>query len=574
MKYRIWMGMFCVAAIAVLGLGNAWADAASQCTQLYSQKHYKAAFPVCKKAAEQGDAWAQSDLGFMHEHGLGTTQNYAESAKWYRKAAEQGYASAQYILGSMYDNGDGVKQDYSEAAKWYRKAAEQGNMWAQSKLTTMYEFGKGVRQDYAEAAKWYRKLAEKGIAFDQFSLGLMYGNGQGVRQDFAEAAKWYRKAAEQGYAEAQNNLGLMYGNGQGVRQDFAEAAKWYRKAAEQGDAEAQYNLGLMYGNGQGVRQDFAEAAKWWRKGAEQGNASAQFNLGAMYSSGRGVMKSGAAAADWYYKAGLSDLKQGKRDNALQSVERIKNLQTVLHLSVPNAFLANKLLARIYGENEIEQTAPKAKKKKAAKVVSGTGWPVVGGYIVTNHHVVAGHHHIMLVRRDGVKIKVTVIADDATNDLVLLKPASSKHLPPALPLANRPAQVGEQVFTVGYPHPDLMGVEAKLTQGIVNARTGIGNDPRVYQISVPLQGGNSGGPLINMRGEVVGVVASKLSAAKVFKWTGDMPQNVNYAIKSGYVQILLSSLDPASSVPVLPSRKDNLAGLAKRIEGSVLMVVAQ
>ena len=59
----------------------------------------------------------------------------------------------------------------------------------------------------------------------------------------------------------------------------------------------------------------------------------------------------------------------------------------------------------------------------------------------------------------------------------------------------------------------MGVEAKLTRGIVNARTGIGNDPRVYQVSVPLQGGNSGGPLINMRGEVVGVVASKLSAPR-------------------------------------------------------------
>jgi len=62
--------------------------------------------------------------------------------------------------------------------------------------------------------------------------------------------------------------------------------------------------------------------------------------------------------------------------------------------------------------------------------------------------------------------------------------------------------------------------------------------------------------------------------RVNKWTGDMPQNVNYAIKSGYVQILLSSIDPASSIPVLPVMKGNLADLAKRIEGSVLMVIAQ
>jgi len=182
--------------------------------------------------------------------------------------------------------------------------------------------------------------------------------------------------------------------------------------------------------------------------------------------------------------------------------------------------------------------------------------------------------LTVTRMDGTKIPASVAVDDATNDLALLKPKNSKLLPPALPLANRAAQVGGHVFTVGYPHPDMMGKEPKLTEGIINARTGIKNDPRVYQISVPLQGGNSGGPLLNMNGEVVGVTTSKMSAVKVFKWTGDLPQNVNYAVKVGYVRALLSSVDPAASVPVLPSKKDDLAGLAKRIEGSVLMVIAQ
>jgi len=148
--------------------------------------------------------------------------------------------------------------------------------------------------------------------------------------------------------------------------------------------------------------------------------------------------------------------------------------------------------------------------------------------------------IILLSKDGTKIPASVAMDDAINDLVLLKPESSKHLPPALPLANGPAQVGEQVFTVGYPHPNMMGVEPKLTQGIVNARTGLRNDPRVFQISVPLQAGNSGGPLVNMNGAVVGVVEAKLNAAMVFKWTGDLPQNVNYAVKVAYVRVLLSS----------------------------------
>jgi len=350
----------------------------------------------------------------------------------------------------------------------------------------------------------------------------------------------------------------MYRKGDGVQQDYAEAAKWYRKAAEQGVAHAQYNLGIMYDNGQGVKQNYAEAVKWFRKAAEQGNSGAQFNMGAMYANGNAVMQNGAAAVDWFYKAGLSYLKEGNRDEALKCLENIKGLQ-----SAPNAFLADKLLARIYGEKS-NHSSPKVKPKKASKVVSGTGWPVAGGYVVTNHHVIAGRKTILLYRTDGVKISASVAVDDVTNDLALLKPDNGKLLPPALPLANRAAQVGGHVFTVGYPHPDMMGKEPKLTDGIINARTGLKNDPRVYQISVPLQGGNSGGPLINMRGEVVGITTSKMSAVKVFKWTGDLPQNVNYAVKVGYVRALLSSVDPTSSVPVLPVRNTITIGRADRL----------
>jgi hypothetical protein len=78
----------------------------------------------------------------------------------------------------------------------------------------------------------------------------------------------------------------------------------------------------------------------------------------------------------------------------------------------------------------------------------------------------------------------------------------------------------------------------------------------------------------MNGEVVGVTTSKMSAIKIFKWTGDLPQNVNYAVKVGYIRVLLSSVDANSSVRMLPSKKDTLGELAKRIEGSVMMILAQ
>jgi len=533
-----------------------------------------------RKAAEQGYADAQSNLGWMYGNGKGVKQDDAEAVKWFRKAAEQGNSRAQHNLGEMYFTGKGVKQDYAEAVKWFRKAAVQGYAGAQFVLGAMYSEGKGVKQSNTVAVMWYRKAAEKfrkaaeqGDTDAQYDLGVMYYEALGVKKDYAKAAKWYLKAAKKGNTDAQLKLSEMYEFGIGVKQDDAEVVKWLRKAAEQGDADGQLKLGNMYIIGQSVKKDYYEAAKWYRKAAEQGDVVAMSYLAKVYS-GRGLFlnyrgnfivydsseyRDDVVAADWYYKAGLSYLKQGRRDEALHNVEWIKKMG-----NIANAFLANKLLAKIYGK----------KPEKADEAASGTAWPVAGGYVVTNHHVIAGHRFIVLLRMDGVKIPADVAVDDVTNDLVLLKPRNSKLLPPALPLANRAAQVGGHVFTVGYPHPDMMGKEPKLTDGIINARTGIQNDPRVYQISVPLQGGNSGGPLLNMSGEVVGITTTKMSAIKVFKWTGDLPQNVNYAVKVGYVRALLSSVDANANIRVLPSKKDNLAGLAKRIEGSVLMVIAK
>jgi hypothetical protein len=90
----------------------------------------------------------------MYEKGQGVAQDYSEALGWYRKAAEQGNAIAQYNLGVMYANGQGVTQDHPEAIRWYRKAADQGNAKAQFYLGAMYAHGLGVAQDYVEAHMW------------------------------------------------------------------------------------------------------------------------------------------------------------------------------------------------------------------------------------------------------------------------------------------------------------------------------------------------------------------------------------------------------------------------------------
>ncbi len=223
------------------------------------------------------DAWFRKGREFNKE------KNYTEAIVWYRKAADQGYARAQSDLGDMYYKGQGVPKDYTQAVAWYRKAADQGDEYAQCVLGDMYYNGKGVAQDFAQAAVWYRKAADQGLDFQHYAqavLGSMYYNGKGVAQDFAQAVVWSRKATEERYGqpEAENNLGTMYLNGHGVPQDYAQALAWYRKAAGKGYAAAQYNLGLMYFKGQGVPQDYAQALALYRKAAAQGNEDAKAAL--------------------------------------------------------------------------------------------------------------------------------------------------------------------------------------------------------------------------------------------------------------------------------------------------------
>jgi TPR repeat protein len=243
-----------------------------------------------KKAAEQGDATAQNNLGDCYYKGEGIEQDYEQAVYWYKKAAEQGHLYAQNHLGYCYDSGQGVEQDYEQAVYWCTKAAEQGFADAQNNLGCYYLAGQGVGQNYQQAVYWFEKVAKQGHATAQNNLAKCYYFGEGVERDYKQAVYWYKKAAEQGLANAQNNLGNCYKNSQGVEQDYKQAVYWYKKAAEQEDEIAQNNLGNCYYKGEGIERDYEQAVYWYKKAAEQGNATAQNNLGNCYKNGLGVEK--------------------------------------------------------------------------------------------------------------------------------------------------------------------------------------------------------------------------------------------------------------------------------------------
>ena len=202
-------------------------------------------------------------------------KDYVEAMRWDRQAADQGNATAQTYVGYLYEKGLGVPQDLAEARSWYRRAADQGHAPAQRNIGNLYEQGSGGTRDYAEAMRWFRLAADQGNAGAQTNIGYLFEKGLGAAQDYAEAMRWYRKAAEQGEAIAQNNIGVFYDKGYGVAQDYGEAMRWYRMAANQGNVDAEYNLGLLYADGRGVPRDLGLARQWMQNAAEAGDSEAK-----------------------------------------------------------------------------------------------------------------------------------------------------------------------------------------------------------------------------------------------------------------------------------------------------------
>jgi hypothetical protein len=496
-----------------------------------------------RKAADQGFHGGECNLGICYDYGTGVVQDSTEAVKWYRKAADQGNAVAQNSLGFCYNYGRGVAQDYTEAVKWYQKAADQGWASAQNNLGICYKKGEGVTQDYAEAVKWYRKAADQGDASGQHSLGCSYRDGLGVTQEYAEALKWFRKAADQGDASAQTSLGALYSNGQGVMQDYAEALKWNRKAANQGEANAQLNLGVFYKNGWGVTQDYAQATRWFRKAAEQGNADAQFYLGVCYGDGQGVTQNDLEAYIW---SSLAAAQKG--NNALKNrdiyASRMSRAEIIEGQRRAAAFVPHKETAGSSSRNSILPTNPTA---------TGTGFFITDdGYLISNNHVVKDATQVRLVTSTGT-IAAKVVRVDAANDLALLK-AEGRFAP--LPIvASRAAKLGGTVATIGFPNIGLQGFAPKLAKGEIASLSGAQDDARYFQISVPVQPGNSGGALVDEHGNVVGVVSAKLDASVALTTSGALPENVNYAVKSSFLLSFLESVPAVSAKLKEPNTAD-------------------
>jgi S1-C subfamily serine protease len=189
-------------------------------------------------------------------------------------------------------------------------------------------------------------------------------------------------------------------------------------------------------------------------------------------------------------------------------------------------------------------------------------------LLTNAHVVEECTSIQIQNGQDSPRPARLIARDTTNDLAILK---TDYAPQSVATFRYSVRLGENVAAFGFPLTGLLTAGGNFTLGNVTALAGIKDDSRMLQISAPVQPGNSGGPLLDETGTVVGIVVAKLNALKLAEATNDLAQNVNFAIKASVAQSFADSqgvrLQAAKAdLPVM--RPADIAERAKSFTGLV------
>ncbi len=228
------------------------------------------------------------------------------------------------------------------------------------------------------------------------------------------------------------------------------------------------------------------------------------------------------------------------------------------------------MADVYRQ-DFAEAAPVQPKSSPDKVTSepqfsGTGFFITDdGYLISNYHVVKGAAKVRLLTSAGL-IDAKVVNVDMANDIALLKvdiptpPVGYvlEHGFSSLPIAaSRTVNLGGTVATVGFPNIGLQGFAPKLAKGEIASLSGAADDARYFQISVPVQPGNSGGALVDEHGNVIGIVSAKLDASVALASSGALPENVNYAVKSSFLLSFLESVPAVSAKlkePITADRK--------------------
>ncbi|MDC0276972.1 trypsin-like peptidase domain-containing protein [bacterium] len=575
-----------------------------------------------KEKAEKGDAVAQHELGSWYGRKFSGRE---EALEWILKAGNQGYLDAIRDLGDRYMRV--LKDTYSleEGRKWYLKAAEKGDLVSILALANSYKSRDSMHKHRLD---YYNKFKETD------SKAMWAKDKESEQIDDKLSLKWFLKAAEMGHIHSQKRVaGLHYTEGLGVRPNAAISFGWRLRAANQGDGESQYILAMAYMKGKGVLEDFVESYKWFNIASVTVEAMQEENRTLIVYRERSRQPDTVSESIYdfaiYNQRLMEEISEKSRKRSAKRGVRYKPLPPISVLATEDVVYRKEILRRnmtvqqvteaqrrsksfkpikeiktefisVHGYHQYDDSfvldgkktnwkssvstagvylddlpldifkGPLAKEKRA--VGFGSGFYVTSnGYLLTNQHVVNGAREVFIYS-GAKKIPAKVVKTDAANDLALLKVSGTFA---ALPVSSsRRVKLGQTVSTVGFPNPDLQGKSPKLTKGEISSLSGASDDPKYFQISVPLQPGNSGGPLVDGYGNVVGVVTAKLSTKAALATAGTLPENVNYAVKGTFVMGFLESVPDvaAEMLDPKPRRSREFTEVVSESEKASVMIL--
>jgi S1-C subfamily serine protease len=539
-----------------------------------------------RKKATAGDQRAQAEMALRYRMAEGIPQDFDESL---RLCESNPHPIAQYVLSVILHSHRGIQADQERADDIRRKnleplkvLSEQGDSLATAILGVLCQKGlwtglPDVPEDLFEAEKFYRKSHDSGCDFGTTWLGnLLLSEPQGKR--IKEGRNLLREAGRRGSAFALKVLMIGFFDGftfriedptddlvsdlnmlaslgnltalktlYGVCHSFNNSPKKYQNETRAfkilsvlNDRNAlprdrlDHLLAQHYLMGWGVSKNYNLGFNLAHKSALMGYVWSFDLLRWSYQEGRGVPKSSLHAYAWALLAAAENQPENSKE-ILGSFEQFLSPVQIAEAQKLAHFLDGEIKSKKIQVSSSDNSSGPVQSKTTT---SGTGFFLSdNGYIATNFHVVSGAKKISVRTANGEMGAVIVLADQI-NDLAVIKaPVLGKPLPFGDVSF---VAAGAPVYTVGFPNPTVQGFEPKLTKGDINSATGLKDDPRMFQISVPVQPGNSGGPLLNERGAVVGIITSQLNSLNALITSGALPQNVNYALKVNYLKPLIES----------------------------------
>ncbi len=510
------------------------------------------AVATLEAAASGGDGGAAYVLGRLYWSGFGAVRDDEKALRWIRQAFENKFTFAAAMHASMRWREGQPPSEHAEAFRWLQEAERAASDPLGSialRLGEAYWYGLGTKEDKARAAEYFARAASAGLSRANLWLGFRDFD----RGEHSTAVAAWTRAAAAGSADAQYRLYSASREGQGTPHDWKLAANWLLRSARQNYGPAMTSVGYHYSRGDLFPQNRAEFLKWSLRSAMAGQAAGMFNAGIVFASDPATLPLAYLFYNLAAARGHEPAREWRdRTAAMISAQHFTEMQA----------LARDFDRSCQDPSEFELAA------------TGTGFFVDVGTMVTNEHVIGECARIGV--RVGAKevSDVTIIGANADLDLALLwvrsKPGETYSMSLAR-LAPVPSALGESVTAFGYPLSGVLASSGVLTNGVLSSTAGLRDDATRFQFSAPVQPGNSGGPIWNAQGHVIGVVESRLNP--LGRGSDVMiPQNVNFAVKTQELDRIMRANATlftfgGATDPVLDGK--NLASLAQRATGQVL-----